>query len=32
MDYGKLGHHDATTHIDATEIYIGAAYKFGLFD
>ena len=30
IDYGKLGHHDATTHIDATEIYIGAAYKFGL--
>lgn len=32
IDYGKLGHHNATTHIDATEIYIGAAYKFGLFN
>ncbi|MBP5364187.1 MAG: porin family protein [Alphaproteobacteria bacterium] len=32
IDYGKLNHKIATTHIDATEIYIGAAYKFGLFD
>lgn len=32
VDYGKIGHKTATTKIDATEIYIGAAYKFGLFD
>ena len=32
VDYGKIGHENATTKIDATEIYIGAAYKFGLFD
>jgi len=32
IDYGKLAHHDATTHIEATELYIGAAYKFGLFE
>ena len=31
IDYGKLGHENATTHIDATEIYVGAAYKFGIF-
>ena len=30
VDYGKVAHHNATTKIDATEIYIGAAYKFGL--
>ena len=32
VDYGKIKHEHATTHIDATEFYIGAAYKFGLFD
>lgn len=32
VDYGKIKHDRTTTHIDATEIYIGAAYKFGIFD
>ena len=32
IDYGKLAHPNATTNIDATEIYIGAAYKFGIFN
>ena len=31
IDYGKVKHDSATTHVDATEIYIGAAYKFGIF-
>ena len=31
IDYGKVEHKDAKTNIDATEIYIGAAYKFGIF-
>ncbi len=32
VNYGKLEQENAKTKIDATEIYIGAAYKFGLFD
>lgn len=32
VDYGKIKGSIATTHIDATEIYIGAVYKFGIFD
>lgn len=32
IDYGKLAHKNATTYVDATEIYIGAAYKFSIFD
>lgn len=32
VNYGKVKTKTATTHVDATEIYIGAAYKFGIFD
>ena len=32
VNYGKVKTKDATTHVDATEIYVGAAYKFGIFD
>ena len=32
VNYGKMAHADATTRINATEIYLGAAYKFGIFD
>lgn len=32
VDYGTVKHSVAETDIDATEIYIGAAYKFGIFD
>ena len=32
VDYGKVRQENATTHIDATEIYIGVAYKFDIFD
>ena len=31
VDYGTVKHKDAETKIDATEIYIGAAYKFSIF-
>ena len=31
VDYGDIEHKNAITKIDATEIYIGAAYKFGIF-
>ena len=31
VDYGKLKRDGATTHLDATDVYVGAAYKFGLF-
>lgn len=30
-DYGRVSHPDATTRVSATEIYIGATYKFGIF-
>ena len=32
INYGKVKTKKATTHVDATEIYVGAAYKFGIFD
>ena len=32
VDYGKVKHDAATAKIDATEIYIGGAYKFSIFD
>lgn len=32
VNYGKVKTKNATTHVDATEIYVGAAYKFGIFD
>jgi opacity protein-like surface antigen len=31
IDYGTVQHTNAKTNVDATEIYIGAAYKFGIF-
>ena len=31
IDYGDAKHKHSTTKIDATEIYIGAAYKFSIF-
>ena len=31
-NYGKVKYKQASTHVDATEFYIGAAYKFGVFD
>ena len=31
IDYGDVKHEHASTKIEATEIYIGGAYKFGLF-
>lgn len=31
VDYGDVKHKNATTHVDATEIFIGAAYKFNIF-
>lgn len=30
VNYGKVTHRDAVTKIDATQIYIGAIYKFGM--
>jgi len=30
--YGKVKSKEATTYVDATEFYVGAAYKFGIFD
>lgn len=30
QNHGKISHRGATTKIDATEFYIGGAYKFGL--
>ena len=33
VNYGRIKHsEDVKTHIDATEIYIGGAYKFSIFD
>ena len=32
IDYGTVEHSTAKTDIDATEIYIGAAYKFGILN
>ena len=32
VDYGKMEFDNATAHIRATEAYIGAAYKFGIFN
>ena len=31
VDYGRVSHVGATTRAYATELYIGAAYKFGIF-
>jgi len=31
VEYGKLKQDTVTTRVDATEIYIGAAYKFSIF-
>lgn len=30
VNFGKVEHHHGATKVDATQIYIGAAYKFGL--
>lgn len=30
VNFGKVDHHDAVTRVDATQVYIGAMYKFGL--
>ncbi len=32
IDYGETDFDNATAHVRATELYIGAAYKFGIFD
>lgn len=32
VNYGKVKTRKSTTHVDATEIYIGAAYKFSIFN
>ena len=31
IDYGDMEHHGATSDVQATEIYIGGAYKFSVF-
>ncbi len=30
VNFGKVEHHHAVSKVDATQLYIGAAYKFGL--